>query len=199
MAARTGKVEIVRLLLTKHRANPDATDNTDRTPLFCGSQHDSNAEIVQLLLEAGADPALAEERGCIPLHLVAQSGHMELVDMLYSWAPTTLNRCLHTGHTPLALACYYGHERVASRLLSLGAMQLRPPDERNPSLLEMTVTQEFVNVVRVLINEGIRAIGGKMATLPNALGIACCAPPGENPPAAARGGRRGEAVGVGQH
>ncbi|CAN0445135.1 unnamed protein product, partial [Laminaria digitata] len=59
--------------------------------------HDHTVEIVRLLLEAGADPALAEEGG----FLVALKGHIDLVDMLYTAAPATLNRCTPDGMTPL--------------------------------------------------------------------------------------------------
>ncbi|CAM9527446.1 unnamed protein product, partial [Laminaria digitata] len=80
-------------------------------------------EVVRLLLEAGADPALAEEAtGWIPLHGAALRGHADLIDMLYSRAPATLiNHCTSNGQTPLFLACVYGHESMASKLLSLGA------------------------------------------------------------------------------
>ncbi|CAM9747022.1 unnamed protein product, partial [Laminaria digitata] len=122
VAARSGYADIVRSLLEQSRADPNATDNTGYTPLMatCDSSYVCG-EVVRLLLEAGADPALAQEKGLTPLHVVAQQGHMDLVDTLYSRAPATLNRCASKGETPLLLACMYDHESMVSKLLSLGA------------------------------------------------------------------------------
>ncbi|CAM9602212.1 unnamed protein product, partial [Laminaria digitata] len=81
--------------------------------------------------------------------------------MLYSRAPATLNRCTAEGRTPLYWACLRDHESMVSKLLSLGAMQSIPPDRSCP--LAAAVNEGFVDVVKVLINEGgIRAVGGEM-------------------------------------
>ncbi|CAN0597203.1 unnamed protein product [Laminaria digitata] len=58
----------------------------------CDSSHVCG-EVVRLLLEAGADPVLAQAKGLTPLHVVALHGHTDLVDTLHSRAPATLNRC----------------------------------------------------------------------------------------------------------
>ncbi|CAM9172060.1 unnamed protein product [Laminaria digitata] len=162
MAARGGKVEIVRLLLNRSRADPNATDNAGRTPLMstCSTVL-IFVEVVRLLLEAGADPTLAAKDGQIPLHMVAVNGHTNLFDMLYTPAPATLNCCGANGQTPLFWACGKGHESIVSKLLSLGAMQ--PLDGHAMCPLQAAIAADFVGVVRVLLNEGgIRAVGGSM-------------------------------------
>ncbi|CAN0598261.1 unnamed protein product, partial [Laminaria digitata] len=155
IAARSGNVEILRLLLERAHANPNATDDKGGTPLLaaCDSTH-AQVEVVRLLLEADADPALAEENGIIPPHVVAYRGCMDLVDTLHSRTLATLNRSDFKGQTPLFLACVGGHESVVSRLLSLGAMQ--PADDSSSNILPLTmaVSKGFHGVVRVLINEG---------------------------------------------
>ncbi|CAN0491517.1 unnamed protein product [Laminaria digitata] len=159
IAARSGNVDIVRLLLKRSRADPNATDNDGYTPLLatCASPYVS-VEVVPLLLEAGADPALADEKGFIPLHTVATKGFMDLVDVLHSTRSNTLNRRAAKGETPLFVACGGGHESMVSKLLSLAAMQPTPLAE---SPLTLAVMTGSVGVIRVLVNEGgIRAIGG---------------------------------------
>lgn len=171
IAARNGKVEIVRLLLERARANPNATDDKGGTPLLAACDSSNvHVEVVRLLLGAGADPALAETNGIVPLHVVAYRGYMDLVDSLHSRAPATLNRSASKGQTPLFLACVGGHESVVSRLLSLGAMQPVPADDSSRMLpLSAAVSKGFLGVVRILINEGgIKAVGGWSA-LPDAL------------------------------
>ncbi|CAN0257689.1 unnamed protein product [Laminaria digitata] len=174
IAARSGYVEIVRLLLNWSSANPNATDNTGLTPLLsaCGSQYEC-VEVVRLLLEAGANPAKGDKNGCIPLHLVALNDDMDLVDMLYAaGAPAALNRYASNGQTPLFVACHQGRERMVSKLLSLGAMQRMPWDDSSTCPLAVAVTKGFEGVVRVLINEGgIAAAGGEKALI-EALGLA---------------------------
>lgn len=172
IATRNGNIEIVRLLLEQARANPNATDDKGGTPLLAACDSSNiEVEVVRLLLEAGADPTLAEKNGIVPLHVVAYLGYVDLVGTLHSRAPATLNRSASKGQTPLFLACTGGHESVVSQLLSLGAMQPVPADDSNSMLpLTTAVSKGFLGVVRVLINErGIRAIGGWTAALPSAL------------------------------
>ena len=164
IAARSGKVEIVGLLLQRARANPNATDARGGTPLLAACSSSPVyvcVEVVSLLLMAGANPTLPEENGFLPLHGVALKGHIDLVDMLYSRAPATLNHRTVKGNTPLFVACSEGHESVASKLLSLGAMQPTPLNtHRCP--LTIAALNGSVEVVRILVNEGgIRAVGGE--------------------------------------
>ncbi|CAN0418021.1 unnamed protein product [Laminaria digitata] len=167
IAARTGDVEIVRLLLNRAGADPNNTDSRGCTPLTATSQSpDASVEVVRLLLEAGADPGLGELEGHIPLHGVALNGKMDVFDMLYSRAPSTLNCCSSTGQTPLYLACAGGREAMVSRLLSLGATQPMPPKDGRLCPLFRAVYKDFPGVVRILISEeGIRAVGGEMAVI----------------------------------
>lgn len=160
VAARIGNIEIVRLL--PKRADVNATDDMGYTPMLAACSYQYIAvEVVRVLLQTGADPAFGGEDGCTPLHVVALSEDMDLVDLLYSRAPATLNRCTTEGRTPLFMACHVGNERFVSKLLSLGAMQPLSASEECP--LGIAVYLGFVGVVRVLVNEGgIRAVGSKM-------------------------------------
>ncbi|CAM9449823.1 unnamed protein product [Laminaria digitata] len=172
IAANRGNVEIVRLLLKRSRADPNAINNDGGTPLMANCRSPRVCvEVVELLLEAGADPAVRDKRGITALHSVAYSGRIDLVVMLHARAPATLNHCASEGGTPLYSACYRGHESLVSKLLSLGAMQPLPLHEGSCPLAT-AVSENFVGVVRVLMNEGgIRAVGGEMA-LANALVMA---------------------------
>lgn len=78
---------------------------------------------MRLLLETGADPTIASEEGPTPLHAVAGSSHIELVDMLFLRAPGALNRSAASWGTPLYVVCFDGNESMVFKLLSLGAME----------------------------------------------------------------------------
>ena len=119
----------------------------------CKSSQDC-AEVVQLLLEAGADPTLAQENGITPLYCVAPNGAIDVVDMLYTTDLATLNRCAAEGTTPLFIACSEVHESIVSKLLSLGAMNRIPADVGDTFSVVKTVWLGLVGVFRVLINGG---------------------------------------------
>ncbi|CAN0262068.1 unnamed protein product, partial [Laminaria digitata] len=167
IAARGDQVDTVRLLLQRGLADPNVQDEIGCTPLMAAcSCPQARAEVARLLVEAGADPTRASNDGFTPMHSVAQHGHTDLVDLLHSSSPATLNLHSTSGETPLFMACYYGQEEVLSRLLSLGAV---PPVERKMCPLTMAVRQGFVGVVRILITQqGMQAIGGR-DVLPKAL------------------------------
>ncbi|CAN0151274.1 unnamed protein product [Laminaria digitata] len=161
IAARSGSVEIVTLLLERAHADVNATDSRGCPPISaaCEGQH-ASTEVVRLLLEAGADPAVPEANGFNALHIVAVKGHTHLVDMLYRRAPATLNTSSADGATSISCACYEGHEGVVSKLLALGAMLRMPRDDSGMLPLGLAVDKGFVGVVRVLMKEGgIKALG----------------------------------------
>ena len=128
-----------------------------------------NVQIVRLLLEAGANPALADEKGDIPLHEAAVSGCIDVVDMLHSRAPATLNFTGNKGESPLFAACYKGDESMVSKFLSLGATQL-PPDGNFLYPLAKAVEKGFLGVVRLLMND----LGTRPAADDKALVVALC-------------------------
>ena len=176
IAARYGKIEIVRLLLKQCRADPNVVDGSGCTPLMATCESpDVSMEVVRLLLEAGADPNVAQEKGYTPMHRVAYHGHTDLVDMLYSRAPSTLNGCASNGMTPLYMACFGGHQGMVSTLLSLGARQL-PLDSCGFIPLMRATQKGFVGVVRILISDKqMREVGRSDLTMINSLHAAVCA------------------------
>lgn len=102
-------VDKVRQCL-KEGANPNAWDKRDKyenTPLH----YAKNAEVVRLLLKAGADPKARDKDGCTPLHNASTAGSVRL--LLDAGAdPMAKN---HDGQTPLHK--YFGKETGVVRLL----------------------------------------------------------------------------------
>ncbi|CAM9806018.1 unnamed protein product [Laminaria digitata] len=168
IAAKLGNVEIVRLL-NRGGADLNATDTRGRTPLFaaCACLKEC-VPVARVLLEVGANPALADGIGCTPLHAVAQNGLIDLLDIVYTGAPDTLIRYSTNGRTPLFFACANDHENMVSRLLSLGAMQWVRPHNPNMCPLLVATAKGYEGVVRVLIREGMPAVG-RMMSMPYAI------------------------------
>lgn len=72
--------------------------------------------IVQLLLEAGADPTVANDRGWTPLHQAAYGNHVEVVELLVTAGAPLDAVAYGEGGTPLAAALFWGHREVAEVL-----------------------------------------------------------------------------------
>ena len=99
-----------------------AKANADASPLF-NAVRDQDAERVRALLAEGAEPdagAFSPLQGTFsPLHLAAQNGSFELVQMLISAKATP--RQNETGLSPLASAAFAMQLRMLDLLLEAGA------------------------------------------------------------------------------
>ena len=170
VAAKLGRLEIVRLLLNWAGADPNTTNKTGRTPLMAACAClDNRAEVVRSLLGAGADATLEEENGYTALHVVGYYGRIDLVDMLHAEAPDTLSRAASTRETPLCIACAQGRENVVARLLSLGATHRVWRDDPSACALSMAAMKGRKGIVRILIDEGLGAVGGRAMVMPDAM------------------------------
>lgn len=54
------------------------------TPLFAVAELSGNREIVEMLLQAGADPHTANKEGRMPLNAAHCNGYAEIVEILIS-------------------------------------------------------------------------------------------------------------------
>lgn len=84
VVAKRGQVSCARTLL-KHGADADATDMSDRTPLYIAAkQYDDNSEMLKLLVGegAGVNHAAEGQGNGEPLHAAAQHGHINNVRSL---------------------------------------------------------------------------------------------------------------------
>ncbi|CAN0535142.1 unnamed protein product, partial [Ectocarpus sp. 12 AP-2014] len=87
---------------------------------------------------------------------------------ILSVAPTTINQVAPDGSTPLYMASGFGQYEAVSLLLSAGAKQTHLSFEKGKCPLDVAVRQNRTDAVRVLLSDGLHAIGGSLV-LPQAI------------------------------
>ena len=81
MAAQEGKLDIIRYLTCEKELGPDQSDNDDVTPLLLAACY-GHTEVVQELIERGADVNRADNEGETPLSLAIHYGCVDVVRIL---------------------------------------------------------------------------------------------------------------------
>ena len=109
-------IKVSRLLLLAG-ANPNhKTDHMDHCPLIGMYAYQGNTDMVSLLLEYGADPNLANEKGVAPLALAGAEGHVDTVQLLVQCG-AQINRVDSDGVCALVMTAQKGQLAVLEYLL----------------------------------------------------------------------------------
>eukprot|EP01137_Pigoraptor_chileana_P002762 Opistho-2@42041 len=132
---------------------PTDRDDKTRTPLHAAAQH-GHADIVQLLLEVGAEPNARTSGGQAALHYACQYNHAEVAEMLLARRSKT-NARDNAGNTPLHMCSANGHVRCAQLLLSHGANP-NIANKRGDTPLHNASRWDYGDIVRILIVCGAR-------------------------------------------
>jgi len=125
-AAQTLHTDIVATLLDAG-ASIDAPDSHGYTPIQYAVRRGRSKNIVELLLERGADVNHFQNYDCFgtPMHFAARTG-MDIVAFLVKRGYEINSTCSNHGCSPLLLACINNSTHVVHSLLTHGAnMHLR--------------------------------------------------------------------------
>ncbi|MEI6558263.1 MAG: ankyrin repeat domain-containing protein [Rhodospirillaceae bacterium] len=151
-AIHDGDIAAMKSVLADLAVNPnDADEGT--TPLIWACQYGSE-KFVQLLLEAGADPNLADEEGETPLHVAAFGGYEECVRLLL-FHGACVDARTDIGKTPLMNGAQSGSTETVELFLAAGA-SVHDVDAAGRSALHWATLGQHDNgaLVRLLLNAG---------------------------------------------
>src|SRR5688572_11944311 len=118
-AVKAGNREAARALLTQAAVDVNVREADGTTALHWAVRAD-DAEMVQVLLRAGARADVANRNLITPLSLAAINGNRAIVEALVA-AGADVNRLLPQGQTALMMAARAGHDEAVDVLLSRGA------------------------------------------------------------------------------
>lgn len=166
-AARACKMYIIRLLIHSG-ADVDATDAHGNTPLMaaCNASFESvastRADVARELLGVGADATSTNRDGGTALLFAAEYGDdVDLIDLLVSAAPATLNLADRARATPLLLAATNNKANAVRYLLAAGAKQPAAARQTRTCPLARAVCEGHGDIVRILLDEeGVDAVIG---------------------------------------
>ena len=154
LAAITGKMEVIKVLVKEFGSSPHTKGFSGRTPLHsaCECGHVDVAR--KLVTEYGADVNARDNDDNTPLNSAAQfSGKMELVCMLideFGCGPHTKGQ---VGRTPLHQACANELVDVARNLVTEYGADVNARDNNDNTPLTLAAYFGKIKVVRMLISE----------------------------------------------
>ena len=152
-AARTGKAAVVRALIV-HGADVNAKEGRGRQSALMWAAAEGNVEVLDTLIEAGADFRTPLDSGFTPLLFAVREGRIGAVKTLLKAGadvnevvkvrarpklPEEGARPLAAGTTPLLIATTNAHFELAAQLLAAGA-------DPNTDLLGHTALHAIVRV-----------------------------------------------------
>lgn len=146
-AIREDRIDDLRELLVRKKANPNACEEYSRTPMEIAVRKGSAAAL-QLLIDAGADTQMNYEDGTL-LHVAAARGHMAVAKLLVEKYPHMLASEDDRRNTPLHIAAHAGYAEMVTFLIDCGANPALKNSE-NRTALYMAQKQSHPDVVDIL-------------------------------------------------
>ena len=118
-ACKNKQKAVVKVFLNGKKIDINEKDDNGRTALFyaCGN---GDKEIVKMLLEAGANASLEDNKSISPIHQGALKGNKDILKMLVEKG-ADINSADGKGRTPLIYALMQRKTEAAFQCIELGA------------------------------------------------------------------------------
>jgi hypothetical protein len=164
-AARSGIVEVVRILVTKVGADVNDKRGDDGTTALFVAALNGHLDIVRCLVELGADVNCAEGTGETPLIIAASRGHVEVVRFLVDLG-ASVGVADILGETTFLASAHKGRYSTMQYLLEHAGANMEDVDNRGDTAwgllnhhLQMQTDDEgdlaaLISLLRVLVLRG---------------------------------------------
>jgi len=150
-ASKKSDVKTVRLLIAQH-VDINASEPDGSTALYWAAQR-ANADIVDVLLAAGANPKIANRYNVTPLSLASMNGDAAIIERLLK-AGVDANSTSEEGQTALMTASLSGKVDAVKVLLEHGAdVNIQEPI-RGQTALMWAASEGNAGVVELLLKSG---------------------------------------------
>ncbi|XP_045533484.1 serine/threonine-protein phosphatase 6 regulatory ankyrin repeat subunit B [Pieris brassicae] len=186
IAAMQGSVKVIEELMKFDRTGVISARNklNDSTPLQLAAEG-GHADVVRVLVRAGASCTDENRAGLTAVHLAAEHGHTNVLDVMRSTNTLRISS-KKLGLTPLHIAAYYGQAETVRELLSHvpGTVKSDAPTgvslvpilgaESGLTPLHLAAYNGNENVVRLLLNSaGVQVDAATNENGYNPLHLAC--------------------------
>ncbi|CCX34318.1 Similar to Serine/threonine-protein phosphatase 6 regulatory ankyrin repeat subunit A; acc. no. Q505D1, partial [Pyronema omphalodes CBS 100304] len=130
-------------------------DKKDLTPLHKAIKS-SDIKLVNLLLQAGADPnaATKDSYRWRPLHMGVIGGHKGVVESLLRQKDIDIKAVDKNNCNAFLLACKLGQLEIVKLLLDRGDIDIKALDEKDRNALMIACERGYLEIVKLLLDRG---------------------------------------------
>lgn len=118
---RLGDTDQVKFFLKKGGDVDSQIQGGRGNILFLEASSYGQTDIVNVLIQAGANVEFQDNDGCSPLHVASQNGHTEIAKLLIEASAINVESLTNEGLTPLHVASQNGHIEIVKLLLKAKA------------------------------------------------------------------------------
>jgi ankyrin repeat protein len=149
-----GDLEKIKKLLDQNPELVNAQDESGLTPLHYAVNYgyENQIQIINLLLEKGADVNIKTLDGRTPLHNAAEAANKNVVELLISKG-AKVNVKNDSDCTPFFYAVVRGHKEIINLLLANGA-EIDVKDRKAKIMLHSAASNGIKNLVDLMISKG---------------------------------------------